>query len=148
MKFNGTTIPTTRDNTYDASEVHRKSSNELYESAFNDDQREVLDDFEPSGGGSSAEPFMVGINESDGFLVLDKTFGEIRQAFTEGQPVIIGVVGGSRFDLVVHVEYSIDLDTPLSIANVGTLNNGFTVRLNSGDCSLEAIDASYPSVEL
>lgn len=50
MGFNGTTIPTTRDYTYDKTEVHRKSPEELYDTAFNKDQKEALGDFSPSGG--------------------------------------------------------------------------------------------------
>lgn len=40
------------DKTLEPSEVHRKDSDELYETAFNDDQKKVLDNFEPGGDGS------------------------------------------------------------------------------------------------
>lgn len=40
------------DKTLEPSEVHRKDSDELYETAFNEDQKKVLDNFEPGGGGS------------------------------------------------------------------------------------------------
>ena len=42
MVFNGTTIPTGRDNTYSPNEVHRKSFNEAFLTAFNEDQSKVL----------------------------------------------------------------------------------------------------------
>ena len=43
MRYNGTTVPTGRDNIYESSEVHRKSSIEYMDSAFNEDQKEVIE---------------------------------------------------------------------------------------------------------
>ena len=43
MKYNGTTVPTGRDNTYDSNEIHRKSSIEMLDSAFNEDQKGVIE---------------------------------------------------------------------------------------------------------
>ena len=42
--MNGTTVPTMRDNTYSSDEVSRKTPEELRETAFNDDQNEVLNE--------------------------------------------------------------------------------------------------------
>lgn len=44
MAYNGTTIPTGRDNTYNPDEIRRKSSEEKYETAFNDEQKSVIED--------------------------------------------------------------------------------------------------------
>ena len=44
MVFNGTTVPTGRDNTYSAGEIHRKSAEEKYATAFNKDQKAFLEE--------------------------------------------------------------------------------------------------------
>lgn len=55
-KENGTNVPTGRDNTYDKTEVRRKTLEELYETSFSDDQRRVLDSmFSEGGGGHDGE---------------------------------------------------------------------------------------------
>lgn len=43
MSYNGTTVPTGRDNTYTPDEIHRKDNDELFETAFNKDQKKSLD---------------------------------------------------------------------------------------------------------
>lgn len=51
-KENGTNVPTGRDNTYDKTEVRRKSIEELFGTVFNSDQQRVLNElFSGSGGG-------------------------------------------------------------------------------------------------
>ncbi|MBP5596723.1 MAG: hypothetical protein J6Y02_15155 [Pseudobutyrivibrio sp.] len=44
MVYNGTTIPTGRDNTYNVDEIHRKSPEEIYNTAFNEDQKAIIED--------------------------------------------------------------------------------------------------------
>ena len=39
---NGTNIPTGRDDTYAPDEVRRKTAEEIFETAFNDDQKKAL----------------------------------------------------------------------------------------------------------
>lgn len=52
-KENGTNVPTGRDNTYDKTEVHRKSIEELFETSFNEDQKKALLGMDIGGGGGS-----------------------------------------------------------------------------------------------
>lgn len=74
------------DRTLDPSEVHRKSKEELYETAFNKDQRAILDEMSSGGGGSA--PLMCTVDEETG--VLNKTFGEVYNAFfLNGQTVLL-----------------------------------------------------------
>ena len=54
-KENGTNVPTGRDNTYDKTEVHRKSIEELFESSFNADQKKALLGMDIGGGGGGGE---------------------------------------------------------------------------------------------
>lgn len=50
-KENGTNVPTGRDNTYDKTEVRRKSIEELFETSFNADQKKALLGMDIGGGG-------------------------------------------------------------------------------------------------
>lgn len=68
------------DKTLEPSEVHRKDSDELYETAFNDDQKKVLDNFEPGGGGGSDLSLEITATQEGGAVVLDKTWAEIARA--------------------------------------------------------------------
>lgn len=52
-KENGTNVPTGRDNTYDKTEVHRKSIEELFETSFNENQKKALLGMDIGGGGGS-----------------------------------------------------------------------------------------------
>lgn len=66
------------DNTLEPSEVHRKNNDELYETAFNKDQKKVLDNFEPGGGGGSV--LEVTMTQSGSTYTFDKTWQEINDA--------------------------------------------------------------------
>ena len=52
--MNGITIPDNYSNTYAENEVHRKSKDELRETAFNKDQNKVLDEITSGGGGGGS----------------------------------------------------------------------------------------------
>ena len=67
------------DKTLEPSEVHRKNSDELYETAFNKDQKKVLDNFTPGGGGGNSV-LEVGMTASGNTITLDKTWQEIYDA--------------------------------------------------------------------
>ena len=54
-KENGTNVPTGRDNTYDKTEVHRKSIEELFESSFSADQKKALLGMDIGGGGGGSD---------------------------------------------------------------------------------------------
>ena len=97
MKYNGTTIPTTRDNTYDASEVHRKSSNELYETAFNDDQKTALPSkFSQggSGGGGYDAVIVLSVDEEEQPIITIESgsFSDFYSKFENGDRPSIQVI--------------------------------------------------------
>lgn len=79
MKYNGTTVPNYRDDTYNKDEVHRKSAEELYDTAFNEDQQKVLDEFEPSGGGSL--PAVTTADNGDVLTVVDGEWEKAEPGF-------------------------------------------------------------------
>lgn len=56
------------DRTLDPSEVHRKDKEELYETAFNKDQKIILDDI---GGGGSALPDVTSADNGMVLTVVD-----------------------------------------------------------------------------
>lgn len=89
MKYNGTTVPNYRDDTYNKDEVHRKTSEELYDTAFNEDQQKVLDNFEPSGGGSL--PDVTSDDNGDILTVIDGEWGKAEPGFkcVEARTVVL-----------------------------------------------------------
>ena len=122
--MNGTTVPTMRDNTYSSSEVSRKTSEELKETAFNEDQNEVLDDIIdniPSGlpavtvedegdvltvvggvwdkaaAGGGGEALIAETTDFDAMDIPDKilmTGTESWEAFSSGRPIFIHYING------------------------------------------------------
>lgn len=75
-KENGTNVPTGRDNTYDRTEVRRKSIEELFGTVFNSDQQKVLNElFSGSGGGGDDEEEQTSPLDEEAFG--GKTYREI-----------------------------------------------------------------------
>ena len=116
------------DKTLEPSEVHRKDSDELYETAFNDDQKKVLDNFEPGGGGS----LEITATEDGDAMVLDKTWAEIARAsnsliYTEAEGItaVTSVLG------TVHDDNS-GRYVILSLSPVGGSTAAFTTDSPDG----------------
>ena len=105
------------DNTFSPDEVHRKSKEELRNTAFNDDQNTVLDEL-TSGGGGSAPLVVHQVPVGDDSYRLDKTWQEIYDAFPNAcfEDVQDGL-GGKSPILSVHCDvhgYFVIVDTGLS----------------------------------
>lgn len=109
MAYNGNTIPSGRDITYSSEEVHRKSSEEKYDTAFNKDQKEVLDNFSPSGGGGGGtEPLIVTATKDDNEVwTLDKTYNEIKTAVESGRICVVKgqITVGNSYVFTTYVSY-------------------------------------------
>lgn len=101
-------------------------------------------------GGGGSEPMIVTVAQRSGEenFYMDKTFGEIRNAFTNGQSII-----------VIH-DQSVESETNMSISRVtavkyytsgqsvqGDVRADFTFNVYSSEppYTLEALDALYPS---
>jgi len=103
------------------------------------------------GGGSSAEPLVI--NETwdsvESYYVLDKTFGEIREAFDNGTPCIIineislQEYGQSYHNLVCSVSYDLNPFGDFATGSIYTVNESFNV--SSETKTLDSLDALYPS---
>lgn len=97
---NATVIPNGRDNTYDPTEVSRRTVDELYQNSFNDDQRTALE-AKFSGGGSGCEcniPTPTVEDAGKSIVVND-----------EGQYALASASGGTA----LVVEY-VSVETPLN----------------------------------
>ena len=106
-KENGTNVPTGRDNTYDKTEVHRKSVEDLFESAFNLNQQKVLNEMFSGGGHVDIEvdPTLT----QEGMAADAKAVGDAIAAIEGGGEV----VRGPKLDFVY---YGMDAISPISVS--------------------------------
>jgi len=104
-----------------------------------------------ASGGSSTAPLIC--TGEDGYL--DKTFGEIRTAFLNGNPVIFnytqptGESGASTYiEHLSSVSYTIeaDPDYPTAYGDIYFYNRSYTVNIEEEPYTIEALDALYPHV--
>ena len=103
-----------------------------------------------SGGGT--EPLIVNVDIDANPPILDKTFGEIRQAFNSGRTVLIKqqwsnvAASGEDVQAVVYVTYSIGSANAQGEVVVETQNgpSSYSATVNSSPYTLEALDATYP----
>ena len=85
------------DRTLEPSEVHRKSKEELYETAFNKDQRAILDEMSSGGGGDEPEVWFVcsEYQDRDGLrrFMLSGTEEHITELYTNADNYIVYLNG-------------------------------------------------------
>ncbi len=134
-KENGTNVPTGRDNTYDKTEVRRKSIEELFETSFNADQKKALLGMDIGGGGGSTpssrtEPY-VGPTK-----VLYKGYvaGQTSSFGTSKFPCVLKKNNAS----VVVDSVSLNISTPGALS-FGVVNRGAVVNLTSLDVDPSSI---------
>ena len=104
-------------------------------------------------GGGGAEPLIVHVeyHEDDpGVKFLDKTFGEIRQAFESGKCVLIQSSSTNEYgtlfssDNAYAVQYSLGTDTYLGAqGQINTIAGSYSVD-GQAPYTLAALDAEYP----
>lgn len=103
-----------------------------------------------SGGGT---PLLVNaVYDGDGKYDLDKTFGEIRNAYSSGRMVV--VTKDSSSETLSHinvlsvqeVEFMIDLESSYANGSVSTYGGTYSVSLVEAPYTLEALDAQYPYI--
>ena len=95
-------------------------------------------------GGGGSEPLIInGTFDSDteDYTYGDTTFGEVRQAFESGRPVIIRIVEdtSTNANLVNRVEYTITLGN--CTGSVAWKDGGTSVYGNDSTATLEELDA-------
>lgn len=99
------------------------------------------------GGGGTSEPLIVGLRPQEevtsGDEQLDKTFGELRIAFMNGQAVIFHKVSdtGVEISALEKIDYNIRSESANGNVAIG---NGYSVELLESPFTLEALDAEYP----
>ncbi len=86
------TVPSERNNTYDPSDVSRKTNEDLFETAFNSDQKTaLLSKFSEGGSGDGVSPLIVNVNRFDNPITADKTFAELLEAYNGCRPIYINL---------------------------------------------------------
>ncbi len=123
MAYNGTTVPTGRDNTYNATEVHRKSSEEVYNTAFNDEQKSVIEDMASNISGLSSSIEEIEGVIDDGFLP-EVTSDDNGKVLTVVEGVWDKAAGGGSTEALV---VEIDAVSPTEEEVVGGFFNGVPV---------------------
>ena len=100
------------------------------------------------GGGGGSTPLIVTSYYDDGATFLDKTFGEIRQAFEAGRTVLL--ISDSSWETTLSVtlgnlssvEYYVDEYS--ANGNVTFKSGGYSCAIPEAPYTLEALDAQYP----
>ena len=103
-------------------------------------------DASQSGGGNT--PLLVNaISAGYGRYDLDKTFGEIRNAYSNGRMVVVTRVSSdtTTHSAVQEVETLIDSES-YAQGTVSTYNGAYSVSVTEAPYTLEALDAQYPFI--
>ena len=98
------------------------------------------------GGGT--EPLMVNsISDGQGSLILDKTFGEIRNAFMNGTPIVVcrdgSVTGYSSIYCKEVTVVGYDIYEGSSAQGTVVVGSDY-YSADAPTATLEALDAEYP----
>lgn len=103
-----------------------------------------------SGGGT---PLLVNaVYDGEGKYDLDKTFGEIRNAFNSGRIVVITKDLSNKtsshinVSLVQEVYFMVDFESPYANGSVSTYGGSYSVSVIEAPYTLEALDVQYPYI--